>query len=142
MSSAPHTVAPNQLSEDMMATCTAQKGFFTLRGCPNPAVSNCASCGKPTCAEHLSPATGFTMCLDCAARQQQGAPTDKAALNPNAQSYDSDWAYRYRTHYYTSYGYSPLYSSSHFHDRDVRSFDRAADDKFDDDARSADFGDR
>ncbi len=100
-----------------MGTCIVRSGFLTLRDCGNPAASVCATCGRAACPAHLSASSGFTVCLECASKTS----TDESVLE--SDSYDSDWRYRYRNHYYHR-GYMPIYDGSSTYDGyDVRSFD-------------------
>ena len=116
-------------------TCQASKGFLTLSDCGNPAASACSHCGRTLCPAHLSPASGFSMCYDCAATQQQ-QPRDEAATDPE---YDDTWAHGYRSSYYSSSGYSPHRGTSSYDSQDARSFDERGGDTFDDDERGAGF---
>lgn len=121
-----------------MGTCIVRSGFLTLRDCGNPAATACATCGRAACPAHLSPSSGFTVCLECASQ----TPTDKSVLE--SDNYDSDWTYRYRTHYYNR-GYTPIYLGASAYDGyDVRSFDSDVNDSFgdqDDTAADPSFGD-
>jgi hypothetical protein len=114
--------------------CQASKGFLTLSDCGNPATSACSHCGRTLCMAHLSPTSGFSMCYDCAATQQQ--PRDETAAEPE---YDDTWAHGYRSSYYSSSGYSPRRSSNAYDSNDARSFDERGSDSFDDDERSGGF---
>ena len=103
-----------------MGTCMARRGFLTLTDCGNPAMTMCSTCTRPMCTMHLSPQSGFTQCLDCAATQP--------AAEGEEGEYDGVWAHRYRDEYYSSTGYTPMYSGSRVDDsyydsQDVRSFD-------------------
>ncbi|HEV7243242.1 MAG TPA: hypothetical protein VGQ36_28715 [Thermoanaerobaculia bacterium] len=115
-------------------TCEARKGFLTLSGCENPVASACSNCGRSMCTAHLAPQTGFSMCFDCAATNQ----------NVQEQEYDDVWSRRYRNDYYTTTGYVPLYSSYHgsrYYDRqDAQSFDDTVRDHPDDDVDRGGFG--
>jgi hypothetical protein len=82
-------------------TCEARKGFLTLSGCENPVASACSNCGRSMCTAHLAPQTGFSMCYDCAAQDQ----------NVQEGEYDDVWSHRYRNDYYSTTGYTPVYSS-------------------------------
>jgi hypothetical protein len=98
-----------------MNTCQARRGFLTLRDCGAPSSTNCDSCQRPMCTEHLASASGYTACLDCYAK---GHPADAATGT------DGEWAYGYRSRYYSAYGYSPFYSGrTVYTDYDTRSFD-------------------
>ena len=120
-----------------MATCIVRSGFLTLRDCGEAAATTCATCKRPVCPKHLSASSGFTVCLECASQKSTGESV------PESETYDSDWAYRYRRHYYGR-GYMPIYmGSSIYDDYDVRSFDSDLNDrKIDaDDSSPASFGD-
>jgi hypothetical protein len=113
--------------------CQSKQGFFALRGCGEAAAQNCDACQRPTCSRHLSPSSGFTRCLDCAARDAEGEATNKpdaATANPDqfdATVDDRDWAYRYRGSYYSRYGGSPFYPGYpgvYYSSYDRWSFDR------------------
>ncbi|HYS54727.1 MAG TPA: hypothetical protein VER58_13295 [Thermoanaerobaculia bacterium] len=114
-----------------MNTCKAKRGFFSLRDCGEPIVKQCALCGRPMCSRHLSPASGFTRCLDCDARQAEkqvlGAPQQPAATPSAVNVNDPAWPYRYRSSYWRSRSYSPIYFGSYYdpyyNDYDFRSFD-------------------
>ena len=119
-----------------MSTCMARRGFLTLSDCGNTAVTACSNCGRMMCPTHLSPTSGFTMCLDCA------ATTTPAATNPQGQEeYDDVWAHRYRNNYYSSTHYTPYYMGSrhdsYYDSQDVRSFDDRDQRLLDDDDRDA-----
>lgn len=93
--------------------CEGRKGFLTLSNCENPGVTPCANCGRTMCPVHLSPRSGFTTCLDC------------AAANPETQQeegeYDETWAAGYRRSYYDDTDYTPVSGSSSMFDRHDRS---------------------
>jgi len=103
--------------------CAAAKGFLTQADCGAPAATACSHCGRPMCPAHLSPASGFSMCYDCAATQQ---PQQDPQQQQDAD-YDDTWAHGYRSSYYRSTGYRPYDSS------DVRSFDERRGDDLDED---------
>lgn len=106
--------------------CQAAKGFLTQSDCGGPAATMCANCHRPMCTVHLSPQSGFTMCLDCAATQQP-------EQQPNEQTeYDDTWAHGYRNTYYSSTGYRPYYGSSSYDRNDAQSFDSRSNDTFGD----------
>jgi hypothetical protein len=110
-----------------MEQCKAKRGFFSLRDCGEMSVRQCALCGRPVCSAHLSPASGFTRCLDC-----EGRAAEKQAVKPKEQPpvdqplSDPGWSYRYRNRYYGT-GYAPIYMGryhdSYYDDYDLRSFD-------------------
>lgn len=99
-----------------MGTCMARRGFLTLSSCDNPASTLCTSCGRLMCTEHLSPASGFTQCLECA--------NTNATYDENATNYDNDTSYRYRHSYYATSGYRPI--TDDYDGDDVRSFDHSS----------------
>ncbi|HEX7832897.1 MAG TPA: hypothetical protein VF787_24805 [Thermoanaerobaculia bacterium] len=107
-------------------TCAATKGFLTLGDCGNPASSSCTACGRPMCAAHLSPGSGFSLCYGCAAsespQREEGAEGE----------YDETWAQGYRSSYYSSSGYTPAHRSGYTSD-DTSSFSDRHDDGFDED---------
>ncbi|MBI2212880.1 MAG: hypothetical protein HYU52_04475 [Acidobacteria bacterium] len=118
-----------------MMGCECRGGFFALRDCDQPVATSCGTCGRGVCSRHLSPASGFTQCLDCWA-QGHGDEQQKVADDGSVPAvdrsvaddaaYDDDWAYGYRHGFYRS-GYAPIYFGSHssrYYDTyDTRSFD-------------------
>jgi hypothetical protein len=115
-----------------MNSCEALKGFLTLSGCENPAVTACSNCGRSMCSAHLAPQSGFSMCFDC------------AATNADVQEgeYDGVWSNRYRSSYYASTGYAPMdWSSRHddYDEQDVRSFDERERDAAEDEVERGGF---
>jgi hypothetical protein len=116
-----------------MSTCEAQKGFLTLSGCANPAMTPCSNCGRSMCSVHLAPQTGFSMCFDCAA----------TTSTVQEEGYDDVWSHRYRNSYYATTGYTPMdrSSSGDYYDRqDARSFDESARDAAEDEGGRGGFG--
>ena len=111
--------------------CAAAKGFLTQADCGLPAASACSHCGRPMCTAHLSPASGFSMCYDCAATQQQPQGEEQEA------EYDDTWAHGYRASYYSSTGYRP--SGSAYDTADSRAFDERGSAEFEDDESGAGF---
>lgn len=109
-----------------MEKCQAKIGFFSLRDCGENAVKHCATCNRAMCSMHLSPASGHMHCLDCEARAAEAKgvkgtpPADRPLTDPG-------FPYRYRTRYYGSSGYAPIYFGtfydSYYDDYDLRSFD-------------------
>jgi hypothetical protein len=111
--------------------CVAAKGFLTQSNCGAPAASACSHCGRMMCTTHLSPQSGFSMCLDCAATQ---LPEQPQSTQQNPDEYDGTWARGYRNSYYSSTGYRPYYGGAGFYDRrDSSSFDERRADTIDDD---------
>lgn len=104
--------------------CAAAKGFLTQADCGAPAASACSHCGRPMCTAHLSPASGFSVCYDCAATQQP-QQDQQQQQQPQDVEYDDTWAHGYRASYYSSTGYRPYDSSdtSSFNDRGTADFD-------------------
>jgi hypothetical protein len=99
--------------------CVAAKGFLTQSDCGAPAARSCAHCGRQMCTMHLAPQTGFSMCLDCAATQQQ--PTQEQGA---PQEYNDTWARGYRNSYYGATGYRPYHDTTDTYNRhDSSSFD-------------------
>lgn len=109
-----------------MNTCMARRGFLTLSACGDPAATMCSTCGQPTCAVHLSPQSGFSQCLSC------------AAADPNVEAEDNDsvWSSRYRDDYYASSSYRGM-STDRYDDRDASSFDETQRDGVMDDDEDA-----
>ena len=61
-------------------TCACKRGFFTLRDCGNQATTSCDLCTRRICDEHLAPRVGARVCVECAAKQEEGQdPTAAAA---------------------------------------------------------------
>ena len=114
-------------------TCEARKGFLTLSDCQNPAATQCSNCARSMCPAHLAPQSGFTMCFDCAAANQNMQPGENDEL----------WAHRYRDDYRTTTGYTPIYMSRHhyYDSQDSRSFDQRGPDTLMDDDDRGGFGD-
>jgi hypothetical protein len=121
-----------------MKGCECKGGFFALRDCDQPVANTCTRCSRGVCSRHLSPASGFTECLDCWARerdeeQAEQQPNDDGSMPPprksvdEGTSLDEDWAYGYRHRYYRG-GYRPLYVGTaagvYYSTYDTRSFDR------------------
>lgn len=137
-----------------MTGCECKSGFFALRDCDQPVANTCTRCSRGICSRHLSPASGFTECLDCWARghdedvQQQ--PNDDGSMPPPAKSVgenaplDEDWAYGYRHRYYRG-GYRPLYMGTaagvYYSTYDTRSFDDSYSSDSDYDGSDSGFGD-
>ncbi len=117
--------------------CAAAKGFLTQADCGNPAATACSHCGRPMCTAHLSPASGFTMCYDCAATQQPQRQEEGEAAETE---FDDTWAHGYRASYYSSSGYRPHGSSSSYDSRDVSSFDERGGASFEDEGEEGGFG--
>lgn len=135
-----------------MSGCECKSGFFSLRDCDGAPAGACSECGRAACTRHLSPASGFSQCLDCHARaaqtpgEEQGRPERSSDFAEYQRSLaqkpgdgqarpvvggedaalDDEWTYGARHRFYTA-GYSPVYTGSH-HSRyydsyDARSFD-------------------
>ena len=112
--------------------CAAAKGFLTQADCGLPAASACSHCGRPMCTAHLSPASGFSMCHDCAATQQRPEGGEEGEAE-----YDDTWAHGYRASYYSSTGYRPYGST--YDSTDSRGFDERGGAEFEDEERGAGF---
>jgi hypothetical protein len=117
--------------------CAAARGFLTQADCGAPAATACSHCGRPMCTAHLSPASGFSMCYDCAATQQPQQQQGEAKTE-YAETYDDTWAHGYRASYYSSTGYRP-YGSSSYDSSDARAFDERGGESFEDEERGAGF---
>lgn len=115
--------------------CAATKGFLTLGDCGNPAASTCSQCGRPMCAAHLSPATGFSTCYDCAATQQPAQQKEGTEQG----EYDESWAHGYRSSYYSDSGYRPSRTTT-YSSEDTSSFRDRHSDGFDEDHEPGGFG--
>ena len=124
-----------------MTGCECKSGFFTLRDCDGAPAGSCSECGRTACTRHLSPASGFTQCLDCHARAGQAAGAKPAAGEP---ALDDEWTYGARHRFYTA-GYAPLYTGSHrshyYDSYDTRSFDDEGVTEAETDEGGAGFGD-
>jgi hypothetical protein len=111
--------------------CACKRGFFTLRNCTNAAVTSCTSCTRRICAEHMAP---DNLCVECAAKRDEERDVDspdRVDLSPTRS------AVRYRTHWYSSSGYEPMYWATYdpyYSDTDYRWYDdpNAGDDSGDD----------
>jgi hypothetical protein len=124
-----------------MSGCECKSGFFSLRDCDGAPAGSCSACGRTVCSRHLSPASGFSQCLDCHARSsQQPVPVEEPARPEKIETYDDyqrslakkpadgqarpkgagedaalddEWTYGARHRFYSS-GYHPLYTGSHY----------------------------
>lgn len=153
-----------------MSGCECKSGFFSLRDCDGAPAASCSACGRAVCTRHLSPASGFTECLDCHARaaqapgEEQGHPKEPASFAEYQQSLaqqpgarpargagagedpalDDEWTYGARHRFYSS-GYRPIYSGSHYStyydSYDTRSFDETDSGGSDAEEPAAGFGD-
>jgi hypothetical protein len=115
------------LSLGGLDSCACKRGFFTLRDCANPATTTCGICSRRVCDEHLAPRVDAKVCVECAARQaEEGAAGGAAAsatppanfpgaaaaqgTGPPLERLDpTSAAVRWRTRYYRSYDYSPMW---------------------------------
>jgi hypothetical protein len=105
--------------------CACKRGFFTLRDCANPASGSCSVCTRRVCAQHL---TQGSACVECVAKRDE-----EEALGPDVDP--TLGAVRYRTSWYRSSGYSPMWwgtSDSYYSDTDYRWYDDSGDDRDDD----------
>ena len=82
--------------------CACKRGFFTLRDCANAASTSCSACSRRICDQHL---TQGAICVECAAKREEDS-----ALGPDADP--TLEAVRYRTSWYRSSGYSPVWWGS------------------------------
>ena len=125
-----------------MSGCECKSGFFSLRDCDGAPAGACSECGRTACTRHLSPASGFSQCLDCHARAEQQPQEGQAATGD--ETLDDEWTYGARHRYWSS-GYGPVYTGSHhshyYDSYDARSFDEADAADLDEDRGSASFGD-
>jgi hypothetical protein len=110
-------------------TCACKRGFFTLRDCSNPASTSCSICTRRICNDHLAPRVDSQVCVECAAKQEEGtlgttapqagqpgAPGQEQApaLGPQLERLDpTSAAVRYRSRYYRSYNYEPMWWGSY-----------------------------
>jgi hypothetical protein len=110
--------------------CACKRGFFTLRDCGNAATTTCSLCSRRVCDEHLAPRIDTKVCVECAARQEeggtagpygaaaaagaqpgpQGAAAQQPGLGPPLERLEpTDSAVRWRTRYYQNRGYEPMW---------------------------------
>ena len=126
-----------------MKGCECRSGFFALRDCDQVVARTCSRCNRGVCSHHLSPASDFTVCLDCWARDYDKNAPEQVFGNRKA-AFDEDWTYAYRQTYYRS-GYRPIYTgtaaSSYYNTYDMRSFDDDVTPRSDDDVSDSGFGD-
>lgn len=153
-----------------MTGCECKSGFFSLRDCDGAPAGSCSACGRTVCSRHLSPASGFSQCLDCHARSAQ-QPTEEPTRTKEPASFDEyqrslakqpgegrarpkgatddpalddEWTYGARHRFYAS-GYAPLYAGSHYNryydSYDTRSFDETETGETETEEPAAGFGD-
>lgn len=121
-----------------MNRCQCKSGFFALRDCEWNALTQCAVCRRMICAQHTAKDSSPEQCLDCWGRSAQNA---KTTTRDRSDSYDDDWAYGYRHHYYSA-GYAPLtHHGRHYDANDARSFTAEERELSDGDDPRAGFGD-
>jgi hypothetical protein len=100
--------------------CACKRGVFTLRDCGKAATTTCSICSRRVCDEHLAPRIDTKVCVECAARQEEegtarpeqaaSQAAAQAGLGPPLERLDpTDRAVRWRTRYYRSYDYSPIW---------------------------------
>jgi len=108
--------------------CACKRGFFTLRDCENPATTTCSICSRRVCDQHLAPRVDVKVCVECAARQEEEGATGTttagaippatatsgegaaSAFGPPLERLDpTSRAVRFRTRYYRSRNYSPMW---------------------------------
>lgn len=153
-----------------MSGCECKSGFFSLRDCDGAPAGSCSACGRTVCSRHLSPASGFSQCLDCHARSSQqpveekGRPEKVSEFDEYERSLaqktadgqarpkgagelpalDDEWTYGARHRFYAS-GYAPIYAGSHYNryydSYDTRSFDETEAGETETEEPAAGFGD-
>jgi hypothetical protein len=107
--------------------CACKRGFFTLRDCDSDATTSCSLCTRRVCDEHLAPRVDTKVCVECAAKQEEGqvpgaqvpGPQVPGAQVPGAQPQGlgapleqldpTNSAVRWRTRYYRDRSYMPMY---------------------------------
>jgi hypothetical protein len=125
--------------------CACKRGFFTLRDCGNPATTSCQLCTRRVCDEHLAPRVDTRVCVECAAKQEEGkqpqpaqaAAVQRPAVDDEEEMVGREYPYRYRRQYYSSYSYFPWWWGTYdpfYDDYGYRYFD-------DDDDDGGGFGD-
>lgn len=153
-----------------MTGCECKSGFFSLRDCDGAPAGSCSACGRTVCSRHLSPASGFSQCLDCHARSSQ-QPVEELGRPEKIETYDDyqrslakkpgdgqsrprgagedpalddEWTYGVRHRFYAS-GYAPIYAGSHYNryydSYDTRSFDERETGETESEEPAAGFGD-
>src|SRR3954463_9730876 len=106
--------------------CACKRGFFPPRGCGHPAPPSCQLCTRRVCDDHLAPRVDTRVCVECAAKQEEGQqpgtaqqaqqpgqpaqqPGQQAAVTgrPAVEDEDAilsrDYPYRYRRSYYSNW---------------------------------------
>ena len=133
--------------------CACKRGFFTLRDCSNEATSTCSLCSRRVCDEHLAPRVDAKVCVECAAKQEEGqapeqqpqpgqqpAAGQQAGFGPPLQRMTPTTAAAFwRTRYYRRRDYEPMWWGTYdpfWNDYGYRWYD---DDRDDDDGGG--FGD-
>jgi hypothetical protein len=133
--------------------CACKRGFFTLRDCGNEARNTCSLCSRRVCDEHLAPRVDAKVCVECAAKQEEGqAPGQQPpAGQPQAGGQQPGFgpplqrmtptgtAAFWRTRYYRRRDYEPMWWGTYdpfWNDYGYRWYD---DDRDDDDGGG--FGD-
>jgi hypothetical protein len=110
--------------------CACKRGFFTLRDCGTAATTTCSLCSRRVCDEHLAPRIDTKVCVECAAKQEEGgtagaygaagaaraqpggptASEQQPGLGPPLERLDpTSSAVRWRTSYYRNRDYSPMW---------------------------------
>lgn len=129
-----------------MTGCECKSGFFSLRDCDGAPAGSCSACGRTVCSRHLSPASGFSQCLDCHARSAQQPGEEQARPKGAGEGpvLDDEWTYGARHRFYAS-GYAPLYAGSHYNryydSYDTRSFHETETGETETEEPAAGFGD-
>ena len=52
-------------------SCACRRGFFRPARLENQASATCDICSRRVCAKHLAPRVGATVCVECAAKQEE-----------------------------------------------------------------------
>ncbi len=102
--------------------CACKRGFFTLRDCGNEATHTCSLCSRRVCDEHLAPRVDTTVCVECAAKQEEGqdprqavpgapqAPAQPPGMGPPLQRLTpTGTAAFWRARYYRRRNYEPMW---------------------------------
>jgi hypothetical protein len=104
--------------------CACKRGFFTLRDCGNTATSTCSICSRRVCDEHLAPRVDTKVCVECAAKQEEGQaaaaqpeqpqipgqPQQQGGFGPPLQRLTpTSTAAFWRSRYYRRRDYQPMW---------------------------------
>ncbi len=107
--------------------CACKRGFFTLRDCSNEATNTCSLCSRRVCDEHLAPRVDAKVCVECAAKQEEGQapgqqppagqpqapgqqqPGDRPGFGPPLERMNpTGTAAFWRSRYYRRQNYDPM----------------------------------